>query len=122
MSRKNILLVRLFWAVSILSSPAFAGDVFLKNNFTFYGDNTEFFEPFRNGETILGTQVKSYFEAALGPKAFLSAGVFADYRDVLDPTVVVKPILSFQFRDQGTRLVMGTLETHNRHGYLEPLE
>ncbi len=122
MSRQNLPWVFLFVAALVHSSSVFAGDVFLKNRFTFYGDNAEFFEPFRNGETILGTQGKSYFEAGLGPKAFLLAGVFADYRDVLTPTVSVKPILSFQFRDQGTRLVMGTLETHDRHGYLEPLE
>jgi hypothetical protein len=120
--RKNPLLVLLFLAGLIQYSPVLAGDVSLKNDFTFYGDNTEFFEPFRNGETILGTQGKSYFEVGLGPKAFLLAGVYADYRDIFDPTVAVKPVLSFQFRDQGTRLVLGTLETHDRHGYLEPLE
>ena len=99
-------------------------DILWKNNFTFYGDNTEFFEPFRTGETILGQQGQSRLEAALGQRAFLSAGIFADYRSTsdVDPAVDVKPLLSFEYREGGTRLVMGTLETLNRHGFLEPLE
>ena len=103
---------------------AFAADITWRNNFTFYGDNTEFFEPFRTGETILGQQGKSYLEAALGPKAFLSAGVFGDFRSTSDqdPALDVKPILSFEYREGGSRLIMGTLDSKNRHGFLEPLE
>jgi hypothetical protein len=53
----------------------------------------------------------------------LRAGVFADYRfgtdEFLDP---VKPILAFRYQTPTTLGVLGTLETVNRHGYLEPLE
>src|ERR1041385_2049379 len=108
MNWKKIKRLILFFLAVGLGSDALAGDVYWKNDFTFYGDNTEFFEPFRNGETILGTQGKSMFEAGLGQTAFLLAGVFADYRSVTDPTVTVKPILSFQYREKGTRLVIGT--------------
>ncbi len=101
---------------------ASAADIDWKNYFTFYGDNTEFFEPYRLRETILGQQGKSWFEAQVGEEAFLSVGVFADYRSIEDPTMTVKPILSFEHREGGTQLIMGTLQTVNRHGFLEPLE
>src|SRR5258708_17537417 len=98
MTSKKFAWICVFSALLSYSRLTFGGDVTWKNNFTFYGDNTEFFEPFRNGETILGTQGKSYFEAGLGPTAFLLAGVFADYRHFLSPAITVKPILSFQYR------------------------
>jgi hypothetical protein len=124
MIRKNILLTCLILIASIPFSRALAGDVTWKNDFTFYGDNTEFFEPFRTGETLLGQQGKSFLQAALGTKAFLQVGVFADFRSqsALPPSMDVKPILSFQYREKGTRLIMGSLETRDRHGFLEPLE
>jgi len=114
----------LFVLIALLASwnKAGATEINWKNDFVFYGDNTEFFEPFRTGETILGQQGKSLFEASLGPTAFLSAGLFGDFRSVTNPVVTVKPILSFEYRQSGTKLVMGTLETRNRHGFLEPLE
>lgn len=107
-----------------LACSARAADITWINSFTFYGDNTEFFEPFRTGETLLGQQGQSRFQAALGQRAFLSAGIFGDFRSMSDvnPFVDVKPILSFEYREGGTRLIMGTLETHDRHGLLEPLE
>jgi hypothetical protein len=90
---------------------------------TFYGDNTEFFTPFRTGETILGAQFKTFLDIAPSLRTRLHAGVFADLRygddDFLDP---VKPILSFRYQTPATLGVLGTLETENRHGYLEPLE
>lgn len=106
-------------ACSTLSEAA---DFQWRNDLTFYGDNTEFFEPFRTRETILGQQGKSFLETALGAHDFIYTGVFADFRSMEDPTVTVNPILSFEYRNGGTTLVMGTLETHDRHGYLEPLE
>jgi hypothetical protein len=100
----------------------FAGaNVEWKNQFTFYGDNTEFFEPFRTGETILGQQGKSFLEAAVGPQGLLRAGIFADFRAVTEPQVSTKPLLSFEYRVGGTRLILGTIDNGIRHGFLEPL-
>ncbi|GEM_PF-605147 len=107
-----------------LSCKALAADITWINSFTFYGDNTEFFEPYRTGETLLGQQGQSRLEAALGQRAFLSAGIFGDFRSTsdVDPFVDVKPLLSFEYREGGTRLIMGTLDATNRHGFIEPLE
>lgn len=120
MPRKISQWILLFWTGSL--SLVFAGGkVDWKNNFTFYGDNTEFFEPFRTGETILGQQGKSFLEASVGPQGTLRAGLFGDFRCAIDPQVSTKPILSFEFRVGGTRLIFGTLDNGIRHGFLEPL-
>jgi hypothetical protein len=94
-----------------------------RTEFVFYGDNTEFTHFFRVGETILGAQFQSYLEAELGPRTSVRAGVFADHRSGADTSLdPVKPILSFRYRTATSLWVLGTLETHDRHGYLEPLE
>ncbi|MEO8294879.1 MAG: hypothetical protein ABI613_05125 [Gemmatimonadota bacterium] len=90
---------------------------------TFYGDNTEFFTPFRTGETILGAQFQTFLNVGTSARTTLRAGVFGDLRygstEFLDP---VKPILAFRYETPTTLGVFGTLETLDRHGYLEPLE
>ena len=102
---------------------AAAQSVEWRSRATFYGDNTEFFTPFRTGETILGAQVSTFLDIAPSRRTRLYAGVFGDLRygaeEFLDP---VKPILSFRYETPATLGVLGTLETVNRHGYLEPLE
>lgn len=109
----------------LTSLPALsvAQSVTWRNLATFYGDNTEFFTPFRVGETILGAQFQSFLEVVTSRRTRVRAGVFADLRygsdDFLDP---VKPIISFRYETDATLAVLGTLETVDRHGYLEPLE
>ncbi len=122
MNRRILRYIFLAGFVISFVPRAFADDVTWKNYFTFYADNTEFFEPYRLRETILGQQGKTWLEAGLGGKDFLTAGVFADYRSVTDPDLTVKPLISFEYREGGTQLIMGSLQTVNRHGFLEPLE
>ncbi|MGE0352988.1 MAG: hypothetical protein AB7I33_07855 [Gemmatimonadales bacterium] len=90
---------------------------------TFYADNTEFFNPFRIGETILGAQFSSYLDVGVTRRTSVRAGLFADHRygsgEFLDP---VKPVISFRYRTETSLGVLGTLETVDRHGYLEPLQ
>ena len=106
-----------------MPSPGWAQSVSWRNLATFYADNTEFFTPFREGATILGAQFQSFLDIGLSPRTSVRAGVFADQRfgseEFFDP---VKPILSFRYETAATLAVLGTLETVNRHGYLEPLE
>lgn len=115
---KKIAIVALMF---FCTGPLFAADVAWKSVFNFYGDNTEFFEPFRTGETILGQQGKSFLEATVGPAGTLRVGVFYDFRSVTDPQVTVKPVLTGEFRTNTSRLIFGTLENGGRHGFLEPL-
>lgn len=94
-----------------------------KNLVTVYGDNTEFFTPYREGETILGGQFTSAVSVTPAAKFEVRAGVFGDVRwgsgEFLDRT---KPILSFRYHSPTSLGVIGTLETSRRHGFLEPLE
>lgn len=87
-----------------------------------YGDNTEFFTPYRTGETILGGQVSTWLEAAPSRKTELHLGVFVDRRwgsgNVVDS---VKPILSARYRTRHGLGVLGTLENIRRHGLLDPV-
>jgi hypothetical protein len=103
--------------------PATAQELTWRNGLTFYADNTEFFNPYRTGETLLGGQILSYLSAALGPRTEVVAGFFGNHESggtgFLDP---FKPILGFRYRTDRSLGVIGTLVTEDRHGYLEPLE
>jgi hypothetical protein len=109
----------------LLAAPrrAAAQELTWKNGLTFYLDNTEFFNPYRTGETLLGGQVLSYLSAALGPRTEVVAGFHGNHQSgdsrFLSP---FKPILGFRYRTDNSLGVIGTLVTEARHGYLEPLE
>lgn len=110
-------------ALLLAALPVAGQRVDWRSEVVFYGDNTEFFTPYRLGETLLGAYFKTYLSVRPGPHTELLAGVFGDHRDgadsFLDP---VRPILSLRYRTATSLGVVGTLETVNRHGYLEPLE
>lgn len=87
-----------------------------------YADNTEFFTPYRVGETILGGQVTTWLAARPGQRTELRAGLFADRRWGSDNfTDSLKPVLAFRYNARHGLGVLGTLETVARHGLLEPL-
>src|SRR5438093_10211204 len=103
--------------------PAMAQSFVWKSGAIFYGDNTEFFNPYRTGQTILGAQLQTYLSAVLGPRTEVIAGAYGNHRsgrsDFLDE---VRPLLGFRYRTQTSLGALGTLVTEDRHGYLEPLE
>ena len=90
---------------------------------TLYADNTEFFTPYRVGETILGAQFISALRMRTGERTRIELGVFGDHRsgsdEFLDP---VKPVIAFRYARGGFGASLGTLVPERRHGYLEPLE
>jgi len=114
---------RLAIVALVIAGSAGAQEILWKNEFLFYLDNTEFFTPYRTGETILGAYFKTYLELKTGGNTCVRAGVFGNHRSgdetFLDP---VKPILAFRWQTDRSLAVVGTLEPVNRHGYLEPLE
>jgi hypothetical protein len=93
-----------------------------RSSATLYGDNSEFFNPYREGETILGGQFTSALVVKPAAKYAVHAGVFGDVRwgstEFLDQ---VKPVLSFRYSTPTSLAVLGTLETVRRHGLLDPL-
>jgi hypothetical protein len=94
-----------------------------RSDAVFYGDNTEFFNPYRIGQTILGAQMQTYLSAAPGPRTEIILGVYGDHRSGRsDFFNQVKPLLGFRYRTEASLGVLGTLVTEERHGYIEPLE
>lgn len=100
--------------------PTIAQRIDLRTRATLYGDNTEFFTPYRTGETILGGQVTSWLEAHPSRHNTLRLGVFADHRfgsgEFADS---VKPVIAFRHLTTHSLGVIGTLETERRHGLLD---
>ncbi len=121
--RRAVIPVALLLIVGAAAEPLEAQRLVWRNEFTFYGDNTEFFTPFREGETLLGAQFESFLRFKTSTHTEVLAGVFGDQRsgsdEFLDP---VKPLLSFRYRTEHSLGVLGTLETVDRHGFLEPLQ
>lgn len=110
-------------AVLLLGPPLRAQSLDWLTRATFYGDNTEFFTPYRTGETILGAQFTSELRFRTGRRTEFLAGVFGDHRsgdDEFLPTV--KPILRFRYHTGTSTGILGTMIPERRHGLLEPLE
>ncbi|HEX7025178.1 MAG TPA: hypothetical protein VF187_10210 [Gemmatimonadales bacterium] len=90
---------------------------------TLYGDNTEFFTPYRVGETILGGQFRSTLGLRTGERTAVHLGVFGDHRSGSDEFLAtVKPVIAFQYRTATSTGTLGTLVPVRRHGFLEPLQ
>ena len=107
---------------AMLAATAMAQEVHWRSEALFYGDNTEFFTPYRVGETILGTWVTSSLVVATGPTTEVGAGVYANVRSGEGGDNVVKPMFTFRYHTPTTQWILGALQPAGRHGYLEPLE
>ena len=88
---------------------------------TFYGDNTEFFNPFRDGETTLGAHALVFGEARLSDRLAVRAGAFGNQRfGSHDAFEDVRPVLTLVVGPPQSRLILGTLETVRRVGGIGP--
>jgi hypothetical protein len=106
----------------------------LKVDSLFYGDNTEFFNRYRTGETILGIWGRAFFSARLSDLVEVRAGVFADERFGSGSSFnLVRPVLALRIGTDRSRFIFGTLETVRPvegggpdrltlHGLLPPLQ
>ncbi len=111
------------WMCQTAPAPTVAaGETVWKNQFTFYGDNTEFYEPFRVRETLLGQQFESYLDASAGSHTDLWTGVYLNHPSAQAVTVDVEPILSYVYHSGGSQFIFGTLQPVYRHGLIEPME
>lgn len=106
-----------------LVTPLPGQDLTWRSDFRFYGDNTEFFNHFRQGETLLGAQFHSFLSFQTSEHTRIHAGVFGDQRSGDDEFLgTVKPLLSFRYEKGRSLGVLGSLMTDDRHGLLEPLQ
>ena len=76
----------------------------------FYGDNTEFRNPFREGETIFGSAARLGIAFDLNDRVTLLMGAFGNLRFGSDEAVEdAKPVLSLTVRGKRSAFVFGTL-------------
>lgn len=120
----------------LIASPAGAQtrDVSLDATLAFYGDNTEFFNEFRTGETQVGTFGTLVVDAALNDRVSVRGGAFGHHRFGANASFVeARPVFAIVIRGPRSRIVLGTLETMRRaegagpdrttpHGLLPPLQ
>jgi len=126
------------WALmlSLLAAQPAAQDLTLDldSSVTFYGDNTEFSNPFRTGETLAGAFASVFVEGRVSERLALRGGVLGHQRfgspQAFDQ---VRPILAIVIGPPSSRLVLGTLETMRRsdgpgpdrtgpHGLIPPVQ
>jgi hypothetical protein len=76
----------------------------------FYGDNTEFRNPFREGETIFGTTVRFGAEMDVNSRVRLRLGVLGDRRfGSAEAFDLVRPIAALEVHGSRHRFAVGTL-------------
>lgn len=109
-------------------------DYSLDASATFFGDNTEFFNPFRTGQTLIGTHALVSGEARTSERLAIRAGVFGLQSFGSDKAFdQVRPVLTLVIGRPQSRLLLGTLETVRRsdgmgpdrtspHGLLPPMQ
>lgn len=115
-------------AAGILRSMALVIDVL------FFGDNTEFRNPFREGETIFGAAATVAVELPLGDRAAVIAGAFGMRQYGSEAAFdLARPVLSLRLRNDRSTVFIGTLRAPRAadpagpdragpHGLLPPIQ
>ena len=117
-----------------IGSPALAQErLRVHADVLFYGDDTEFRNPFREGETIFGAAGRVSAAVALNDRVVVRGGAFGLQRFGSDEAFdQVRPVLSLTVRGRESMFVIGTLpasyvgttigEQRTLHGLLPPLQ
>jgi hypothetical protein len=111
MRKLERLLAALVACAATLERSAFAQEhVTLRADALLYGDNTEFRNPFREGETIFGAAVRLGADVNLTPRVILSLGAFGNERfGSEDAFELARPIISLRLQGRRSQFVFGTL-------------
>jgi hypothetical protein len=124
-------------AAAILATwpPAAAAQEHLaiRSDLFFYGDNTEFHNPFREGETIFGAALRLAADVYLNDRVHVSLGGFGNQRFGSEHSFeLVRPILALSITGRRSRFVFGTLpfrgdvpigpDRVGLHGLLPPIQ
>jgi hypothetical protein len=117
------------------ASMAFAQEhVTVRSDILFYGDNTEFRNPFREGETIFGSAARAAVVFGLGDRVEVALGGFGNVRFGSESAFEqAKPVVALTIGSPGSTCVFGTLTTPRAgepsgpdrtgpHGLLPPLQ
>jgi hypothetical protein len=124
------------WALLVAGADPAIGQerVTVTADLIWYGDNTEFRNPFREGDTLLGTAARVGAEIELGPRVRVQLGAFGNVRwgssEAFDSA---RPVIALDIRGDRSRFVFGTLppppvltaigpDRTGPHGLLPPLQ
>ena len=99
----------------------------------FYGDNTEFRNPFREGETIFGAAIRPSAEVTVNRRVTVSLGAVTNHRFGDEQAFdLARPLAAVTFRGGNQTFVMGTLpwrtssdggpDLHGLHGLIPPIQ
>ena len=95
--------------------------VTLRSDLLLYGDNTEFRNPFREGETILGAAIRLFAAIDLNSRVTISLGAFGNQRFGSDRAFeLVRPVVSLTARGRRSSFVFGTLPAYQVGGPIGP--
>ena len=75
----RIFLASAVTVLTVTSSVDAQERVALRTDAILYGDNTEFFNPFREGATLLGTAARVAIDVDLNRSVTFSGGVFLNH-------------------------------------------
>jgi hypothetical protein len=94
-----------------LGGSAFAQEhVTIRADVLLYGDNTEFRNPFREGETIFGAAARVGADIEVNPGVTLSLGVFGNQRFGSEKSFEqMRPVISLRVQGRRSDFVFGTL-------------
>lgn len=93
-----------------MGSAGFLRSLALVAEVLFFGDNTEFRNPYREGETIMGAAATFALEVPLGERASLVVGGFGTRRYGSDDAFdLVRPVLTLKLMSERSTLSIGTL-------------
>jgi hypothetical protein len=82
----------------------------LRTDVMLYGDNTEFRNPFREGETIFGAAIRPTAEIDMNARVKVSLGAIANERFGGDSAFeLVRPVVSVTFHGARSSFLIGTL-------------
>jgi hypothetical protein len=142
MTRSFALFLLLLAAV-----PASALDVTWHNKLDLYADDVESFTPWRIDGTILSNQYKTWLDFNVTPQSFVQLGFLFMYESgsgnfntntafpipkgpitssstwaTNQSADAVMPVISWRWRTDSSLASLGTIETVNRHGFIEPIQ
>jgi hypothetical protein len=84
--------------------------VTLRSDLLLYGDNTEFRNPFREGETLFGAAVRVAVDVGITPRVYVALGAFGNQRfGSARGFEQARPIIAMTVRGHRSSFVFGTL-------------